>query len=101
MENEPFEKPQAAPETTTLREETRRVEAVVAAHQATMAAVLLDYRMVSIRRPFSGGTFNHLRHVAETLTMCDHIRTESGGPVDLAEVDCIACLDAFTERTRP
>jgi hypothetical protein len=101
MENESFEKPQAAPETTTLRYETRRIEAIVTAHQVAMDAMLTHYRVVSVRKPFSGGTFNHLRRAGETLTLCQGIRTDNGGAVDLAEVDCITCLDAFTEEMRP
>ena len=99
MENEPID----TPETATLRHEIRRVDAIVTAHYAAMAAVLLQFRMVGVRRPFSGGIFNHLRGAGERLTLCTNVTCIAlqDGPVDLAEVDCIGCLDVFAERTRP
>lgn len=91
------------PETETLRYETARIEAVVQAHRSVMDMVLGQFRMVSVRPPFQHGDFNHMLVAGGSLTLCRRIAvlTARGVAVDLAQVDCLRCLEAFTEATRP
>jgi len=89
----------------TIGNGAARVEAVVRAYDAAMASVLTGYRMVAFARPFGGGPkYWHLIVNGRRLSLCAHLatgRTSARRRVDLAEVDCVACLDVFTEMTRP
>ena len=89
----------------TLRNGEARVEAIVKAYDAAMANVLTGYRMAAFARPFGGGPkYWHLILNGRRLSLCHGLaagRTTALRRVDLAEVDCVDCLDAFTEMTRP
>lgn len=89
----------------TLRNGAARVEAIVKAYDAAMASVLTGYRMVAFTKPFGGGPkYWHLILNGRQLSLCGGLaagRTTTRRRVDLAEVDCVDCLDAFTEMTRP
>jgi hypothetical protein len=106
MEFDAIGRPNHPGSANTLRSETARVEAIVQAHQVAMDAALSDYRMGALARPFGGGKFWHLFAVRPRarLSLCAALAagpTTHLRPVDLAEVDCVACLEVFTERTRP
>lgn len=89
----------------TQRNGAARVEAIVKAHEAAMAATLTGYRMVAFHRPFGGGPlYWHMIANGRQLSLCGSLaagRTTTRRRVDLAEIDCLDCLERFTEMTRP
>lgn len=59
-----------------------------------------SYTMRAYRAPFTGVTFNHIMPPTPRYTMCRAVTGGPGSPLDLAEVDCRACLAAYTEAQR-
>jgi hypothetical protein len=74
-------------------------------HDKAVLAVAADYRMAGFRKPFTqSDRFNHVFKAGANLSLCHGLavaRPDRLGPLDLAMVDCIACMDLFTEATRP
>ncbi|MFL6145614.1 MAG: hypothetical protein ACJ72N_27600 [Labedaea sp.] len=81
---------------------------VIAAQDAAVRQAEQSYRMASPDRPWAmGETFNHLYSAgAGDLSLCGDLRAGASARsamlvARLHQVDCLGCLDAFTERTRP
>ncbi len=101
----------------TSRDDSHHLHALMRAQDAIVLAALAHYRMAGFQRPFQprpGDRFNHLFKAAGALVVPDggraHLALCEGlavvnparlKPAFLSEVDCIACLDRFTELTRP
>jgi hypothetical protein len=90
--------------------QSEHAQKVMAAQDAAVKLAESLLVMGSIRLPWAmGETFNHLFHPSgwmtdasfcKRVTMTDKVRREL--PVaQLHQVDCLDCLDVFTERTRP
>lgn len=81
-------------------------EALLTTLDALVAKALARYRMAGFPRPFAKGRdrYNHLFRMGEHQALCqglsviDPLRLRYA---DLAQIDCVACLHEFTERTRP
>ena len=76
--------------------------------EASLDATLSRYRMAGFPRPFRkdqrGQRFNHLFPRDVHLAICGGlavVKPERLQPVDLAQVDCLACLDELTKRIKP
>ena len=101
----------------TSREDSAHLQALMRAQDSIVLAVLSSYRMAGFQRPFQprpGHRFNHLFHAVGApvvpdgghahLALCGGLavlRPERLKPAFLSEIDCIACLDRFTDLTRP
>lgn len=87
--------------------QSRRADALIAAQDAAALAATKDYRLVTVAKPFAAQgeqEYNHLTAAGEHLSLCEVIaiaRPAKLPPARLELVDCIACLDEFTKRTRP
>ena len=77
--------------------------------EASLDFVLSQYRMAGFPRPFRQGQdrgqrFNHLFPRDGHLAVCGGLAVVHPGrlqPVDLSQVDCLACLDELTARLKP
>lgn len=77
-----------------------RDRAVLDAYEAALRAAFRPYRMGAFARPFGGGPrFNHLFLAGRNLSLCGHLVVarpkDELTRVDLAQVDCLACLEKF------
>jgi hypothetical protein len=94
-------------ETTERDVLVERVDAQLRAQDAAVERACRNYRIVAVRKPFRVITkevFNHLSVFGEYLSLCEGIAIGNPAklpPARLEYVDCIACLDEFTKRTRP
>lgn len=90
-------------------ENTEHATAQASALAAAVTAGSKDYRMAGFPRPFTaqgraGDRFNHLFRAGEHLALCGGLAVCSPTrlrPADLTQIDCIACLDAYTAAHRP
>lgn len=85
-----------------------QMDARFRALEASLDRVLSEYRMAGFPRPFRNGgagqRFNHLFPRGGNPALCGGLAAVHPNrlqPADLSRVDCLACLDALTERTRP
>jgi hypothetical protein len=84
-------------------------QAVIDAHEAAVRRAEFAFVMCSPVRVWDlGSTFNHLflRLKGSAVSLCGKSvagaqRMASAPVAQLHQVDCLACLEAFTERTRP
>lgn len=83
-----------------------RLDRLMLATEAGLTRALLEFRMAGFKRPFGNQEirFYHLFTLGNHLGMCGGLavtRPERLMSADLARIDCLACLDAFTEHCRP
>jgi hypothetical protein len=85
---------------TIAETDTRRIQALITARDAAVLKATSRYRAVTTYGFNADGT--HIRPRTSTLSLCRNITsTRAGNPLRLEDVTCAACLDAFTEATRP
>jgi hypothetical protein len=86
--------------------DTNGIETLLKARDAAIGYLESSYRMAGFPRPFAGPAgerFYHLFAPGENLALCKGlavVRVQRLQPARLYEIDCLACLDAFTERYR-
>jgi hypothetical protein len=79
---------------------TTLAEQRIAAQDAAIGRTLMAFRMATVETETARGT--HLFRVTSGLSECRNIyKPGSRVPVEFEYVDCLPCLEAFTEATRP
>lgn len=77
------------------RAELARREALKAAQEAAEGRARTEYSMITVRAPFSGRSFDHIKAPGASRTLCGPITGGPGNPLDLNKVTCLPCMQAY------